>query len=72
MAKNRSQSKVKPGIVHVQLADVAYERFSDMSFFQRWIPEGCELVQIGFRHEFGYHDEPDEAYIWIEYKPKEV
>jgi hypothetical protein len=43
-----------------------------MSFFSKWIPEGCELVQVLFRHEYGYYNQGDKAYIMIEWKEKEM
>jgi len=62
----------KEGNVKVQMWEIAYESFSDMNYFNKWIPEGCELVKVQFCHEFGHWDEdPDEAYISIDWKVKE-
>lgn len=63
--------KIKNGYVNVQMCDLDCDSFADMSFFNKWIPEGCELVQVLFRHEYGYYDQGDEAYIMIEWKEKE-
>ncbi len=66
------KKKLKYGDVKVQLHDIAYQSFSDMSYFMKWIPEGSELVQVQLCHEYGCWDEdPDEAYISIEWKEKE-
>ena len=65
------QKKLKYGYVRVELSDLDGETFSDMSFFMKWIPEGCELVQVQFIHDSGYYDQPDIAYISIEWKEKE-
>jgi hypothetical protein len=59
------------GYVNVQMHELDCDAFSDMSFFNKWIPEGCELVQVAFRHEYGAYDQGDEAYIMIEWKEKE-
>lgn len=69
MAKKK---KLKTGYVNVQMHELDCDVFSDMSFFNKWIPEGCELVQVMFRHEHGYYDQSDEAYIMIEWKEKET
>lgn len=65
------KKKLKEGYVNVQMHELDCCAFSDMSFFNKWVPEGCELVQVMFRHEYGYYEEPDEAYIVIEWKEKE-
>jgi hypothetical protein len=45
-------AKRKPitGSAHVDLVEIAYESFNDMSYFNKWIPEGYKLtgVQICF------------------------
>lgn len=67
-----AKKKQKFGAVKVQLHEIAYESFSDMGYFNKWIPEGCELVHGKICHEFGQWDEePDEAYLSIEWKEKE-
>lgn len=66
------KKKQKFGDVKVQLYEIAYESFSDMSYFNKWVPEGCELVHVKICHEFGRWDgDPDEAYFSIEWKEKE-
>lgn len=65
------KKKLKYGDVKVQLHDIAYESFSDMSYFMKWAPEGSELIQVQLCHEFGQYDEGDAAYISIEWKEKE-
>ncbi len=61
--------KQKTGYTKVQLSDIAYESFSDMSYFKEWIPEDCEVTQVTFVHEFAYlNDESDVAYIGIDWK----
>ena len=67
-----AKKKLKAGYIHVDLADVAYESFSDMSYFDRWIPEGCKLVKVQLCHEpsrDGY--ELDQSYLAIEWKVEE-
>ena len=66
------QKKLKNGYVNVQMHELDCDAFSNMSFFDKWIPEGCELVQVIFRHEYGYYDQDDEAFIMIEWKEKET
>lgn len=64
--------KLKQGYVKVDMTDLDCISFSDMSFFDQWIPEGCKLVQVQFYHEPGYWDEdPEINYISIEWKEKE-
>lgn len=65
------QKKLKQGYVKVQMYDLDCMSFSGMSFFDRWIPEGCEFVQVQFYHEYGWYEDPDTAYISIEWKEKE-
>lgn len=60
------------GYVKIHLSEIAYEAFSDMSYFSKWIPPGCELVQVQLCYEPGYWDsDPDEAYISVEWKEVE-
>jgi hypothetical protein len=63
--------KMKEGSIKVQMHEVAYHRFCDMSFFEQYVPEGCELVGVMICHEFGVHDQGDEAWFSIEWKEKE-
>lgn len=65
------KKKMKFGYERVNLDELDCMYFSDMNFFQKWIPEGCELVQVKFYHEYGHYDEGDTAYISIEWKEKE-
>lgn len=65
------QKKLKFGHEQVHLHELDGFTFSDMSFFDKWIPEGCELVHVQFYHDFGHYDEGDIAYISIEWKEKE-
>ena len=53
------------------MSDLDGFSFSDMNFFNEWIPEGCELVQVQFYYEDGWRDQSDYAYIAIEWKEKE-
>jgi hypothetical protein len=63
--------KLKEGSVRVDMIDVDYESFSDMSFFEKYVPDGCELVQVQICYEVGMYDEPDEVWFSIEWKEKE-
>jgi hypothetical protein len=65
------RKKLKFGSERVHLHELDGFSFSDMSFFDKWIPEGCELVEVKFYHEYGYYDESDIACIYIEWKEKE-
>jgi hypothetical protein len=65
------KKKLKEGWINVQMHELDCDSFSDMNFFDKWIPDGCELLQVVFRHEYGYYDQGDEAYIMIEWKEKE-
>lgn len=66
------KKKQKSGDIKVQLWEIAYESFSDMSYFNKWVPEGCKLVRVQICHEFGYWDEdPDQAYLSIEWELEE-
>lgn len=64
--------KLKEGYERVHLFDLDTLAFNDMTFFNKWVPEGCELVQVSFYHEQGYYDESDESYIFVHWKEKEV
>jgi len=64
MAKN------KTGYVRVELDELDSYSFSDMSFFDKWIPENCELTHVKFYHDYGYYDEPDTAYILVNWREK--
>ena len=65
------KKKLKQGSVQVQMSDLDRFSFSDMNFFNEWIPDGCELVQVQFYYEDGCHHQSDYAYISIEWKEKE-
>lgn len=65
------KKKLKQGYVNVQMSDLDGFSFSDMNFFNEWIPEGCELVQVQFYYEGGWRDQTDYAYVSIEWKEKE-
>jgi len=65
------KKKLKTGSKTVDLSDLDSMQFSDMSFFDKWVPENCELTHVGFYHDYGYYDEPDKAEILIEWKEKE-
>lgn len=65
------KKKPKQGYVQVQMCVLDCMSFSNMSFFDKWIPEGSELVEVRFCHEYGHYDQGDEAYIIIEWKEKE-
>ena len=56
------------GQVRVDLIDIEYESFSDMSYFEKWVPEGCRLVNVTIGHEVGYYDEGDQAWFWINWE----
>ena len=67
-----AKKKLKAGYIHVDLADVAYESFSDMSYFDRWIPEGGKLVKVQLCHEPSRdYYELDQSYLVIEWKVEE-
>jgi len=34
----------------------------------KWVPDGCELIQVTIMHEYGVYDEPDTAYFGIYWK----
>jgi len=63
--------KLKVGYVRVDMIDVQYESFSDMSFFEKYVPENCQLVQVQICYEVGMYYEPDEVWFSIEWKEKE-
>jgi hypothetical protein len=65
------QKKLKSGCERVDLSELDGFSFSNMGFFDKWIPDGCEIVQVQFCHEYGYYDEGDVAYIVIDWKEKE-
>lgn len=68
----RKSNKVqKEGHVLVALEELDGFRFQDMRFFDKWVPEGCELVEVGFNHEFGIYDQGDEAHIVVYWRIKE-
>lgn len=67
MAKKNQKS----GIFYVDLASVAYESFSDMSYFNKWIPEGCKLVKVQICQELGAYDETAQVFFAIEWKLEE-
>ena len=64
-------AKRKPitGSAHVDLVEIAYESFNDMSYFNKWIPEGYKLtgVQICFQPGCTIYD-PDQSYLGINFK----
>lgn len=40
------QKKLKQGCVTVDMCDLDCMTFSNMGFFDKWLPEGSELVQV--------------------------
>lgn len=65
------KEKLKHCHIAVQMSDLDCLSFSDMEFFDKWIPKDCELVQVRFCHEYGYYNQGDKAEISIEWKEKE-
>lgn len=63
--------KNKIGYVRVELVDLDTYEFYDMSFFNKWVPENCELTYVRFYHDFGYYDESDTACILINWREKD-
>ena len=59
------------GETRIEIYDLAYDTFSDMSFFTKHIPENAELVQVQAVPDFGMYAEPDTAYFNIEWELKE-
>lgn len=58
----------KSGFEKIQLHDIAYESFSDMGYFRKFIPEDSKLIKVQFCHEFGIYEEPDTCYIAVEWE----
>jgi len=67
----KKTKKLKSGYVSVELSDLDSYSFSDMTFFDKWVPENCELTYVGFYHDYGYYDEPDTACILVNWREKE-
>ena len=63
--------KKRKGTVRVEIFDLAYEEFSDMNFFEKFIPENTKVEKVQIVHDFGYYDEPDNVYFNIEWNLKE-
>lgn len=62
----------KSGYVRVDLIDIAYESFSNMDYFGKWIPEGCKLLDVQMCFEPGMDDyDPDQSYLIINWERKE-
>ena len=49
----------------VDLFEVDCESFSDMSFWEKFIPEGAELINVSIHFEPGMYDEPDSSHFWV-------
>lgn len=67
----KAKKKLKSGSERVQMYDVAFESFSDMSYFEKFIPDYAEVVQVVICHEFGDYGEGDQAWFNIDWKEKE-
>lgn len=64
MAKKVKQQKT--GYVSVQMSDLDGE-LATIDTFQKFIPEGTQVVSARFYWEPGYYDEPDRSYVSIEW-----
>lgn len=62
----------KHGYVRLQFCDLDGHSFSDMSYFEKYLPENAKLVKVTFYHDFGIYEEPDVAEISIEWETKNV
>jgi hypothetical protein len=58
------------GVVRVNIRDVQYESFSDMSFWQKFVPEGCELGNVVICHEPGWYDQQDMSWFIVNWGKK--
>lgn len=67
----QKKKKLKEDYERVHLFELDSLAFTDMSFFDKWVPEGCELTQVSFYHDPGFYDESDEALIFVHWKEKE-
>lgn len=62
--------KDKYGSTKVDINDVEFHSFSDMSFWAKYVPEGCELLDVSICHESGWYDEPDMTWFNVNWKKK--
>ena len=61
--------KDKYGSTRVDIYDVEYRSFSDMEFWHKYVPEGCELTDVTICHEPGYwYDEPDMTWFSVNWR----
>ena len=54
----------------VYLSELDCENFSDMSFWEKFIPEGAELHHVSIYFEPGMYDEPDDSHFWVSWRKK--
>jgi hypothetical protein len=67
-----AKRKPSTGYVRVDLIDIAYESFSNMDYFSKWIPEGYKLSEVQMCFEPGLDDyDPDQSYLIINWKLEE-
>jgi hypothetical protein len=60
--------KTEYGRTRVDINDVEYESFSDMSFWTKHVPENCVFIDVTICHETGYYDEPDMTWFSVNWR----
>lgn len=70
MAKAKKVKKLKEGYVNVNIFDLDGMSITEPGFFEKYVPEGCELVDVRIYAEYGYYDEGDTARFVIAWKEK--
>lgn len=62
--------KDKYGNTRVDICDVEFHSFSDMSFWTKYVPEGCEFLDVSICREDGWYDEPDMTWFSVNWRMK--
>lgn len=70
MAKAKKVKKLKEGYVDVDIFTLDSYCITDSGFFEKYVPEGCELVEVRIYAEYGYHDDGDTARFIITWREK--
>lgn len=66
-----AKKKLKEGYERVNIFDLDGFNFTDMTFFEKYVPAGCGLESVGIYTDYGFYGEGDSAYFIINWKEKE-
>lgn len=62
------KKKFDYGNEKIYIHEVEYASFSDMTFWKKYVPGGCEFIDVTICWEPGYYDEPDMTWFSVNWR----